>query len=179
MGGVRNRGFTIVELLIVIVVIAILATITIVAYNGIQVRARDTQRSELVTNIKKALELYKIDHGQYPSATANPGVFGGWEASTDTAGTFMEYLKPYGLQSPTDPKNDSIYRILYYRYAPGGGSGGCDVSKGGFYVLRVVYENATNKPDGNSMAGECSAAQSGWNDQAGGTNYTFHSYENA
>lgn len=40
----RHAGFTIVELQIVIVVIAILATISIVAYNGIQQRARDSQR---------------------------------------------------------------------------------------------------------------------------------------
>lgn len=39
----NTRGFTIVDLLIVIVVIAILAAITIVAFNGIQQRARNTQ----------------------------------------------------------------------------------------------------------------------------------------
>lgn len=40
----RQKGFTIVELLIVIVVIALLATISIVAYNGVQGRARDSKR---------------------------------------------------------------------------------------------------------------------------------------
>ena len=44
----KNRGFTIVELLIVVVIIAILASITIVAYNGIQTRA---QRSKIDTDI--------------------------------------------------------------------------------------------------------------------------------
>ena len=50
----QRRGFTIVELLIVIVVIAILAAITIVAYNGIQNRANDTVvKSDLATLTKK------------------------------------------------------------------------------------------------------------------------------
>jgi len=53
----NKRGFTIVELLIVIVVIAILASISVVAYNGIQTRARDSQRSSDISAIKKALEL--------------------------------------------------------------------------------------------------------------------------
>ena len=48
MSTIQNRGFTIVELLIVIVVIAILAAISIVAYNGIQNRANDsTAQAEL------------------------------------------------------------------------------------------------------------------------------------
>jgi prepilin-type N-terminal cleavage/methylation domain-containing protein len=55
-----TSGFTIVELLVVIVVIAILAAITIVAYNGIQARARDTQRIQDIKTIAKAHELYNI-----------------------------------------------------------------------------------------------------------------------
>lgn len=63
---VKVRGFTIVELLIVIVVIGILAAITIVAFNGIQQRARDAQRQSTINQFKKSLGLYKVDKGVYP-----------------------------------------------------------------------------------------------------------------
>ena len=46
MARKNNQGFTLVELLIVVVIIAILAAITIVVYNGIQQRARDSRRAE-------------------------------------------------------------------------------------------------------------------------------------
>ncbi len=59
----KQPGFTIVELLIVIVVIAILATISIVAYNGIQQRARDEIRKSDLSQIAKQLKLYTIDFG--------------------------------------------------------------------------------------------------------------------
>lgn len=61
-----RRGFTIVELLIVIVVIAILAAITIVAYNGIQARARDAERQTDIAAMRKAIEAYYVDHSTYP-----------------------------------------------------------------------------------------------------------------
>ena len=60
-------GFTIVELLIVIVVIAILAAITIVAYNGIQVRAENTKTIAAVNAHRKALTQYRIDNNGYPT----------------------------------------------------------------------------------------------------------------
>lgn len=62
-----NKGFTIVELLIVIVVIAILAAITIVAYNGLQNRAKASEASTGLAQAKKKLELYKVDNGAYPT----------------------------------------------------------------------------------------------------------------
>ena len=60
-------GFTIVELLIVIVVIGILATVTIVAYNGIQTRAVAAALSSDVTNAARQLKLFQIDNGTYPT----------------------------------------------------------------------------------------------------------------
>lgn len=57
------RGFTIVELLIVIVVIAILAAITIVAYNGVQKRALNTSRLTEVEAWQKQFLLYYANNG--------------------------------------------------------------------------------------------------------------------
>lgn len=62
----KTTGFTIVELLIVIVVIAILAAITIIAYNGIQTRAENTKTTNAVEAYVKALSMYATDNGLYP-----------------------------------------------------------------------------------------------------------------
>jgi type II secretion system protein G len=66
----KQIGFTIVELLIVIVVIGILAAITIVAYNGVQGRANDTAIQSDLQAISTKLELYKADFGVYPAGSA-------------------------------------------------------------------------------------------------------------
>lgn len=65
-----QKGFTIVELLIVIVVIGILAAITIVAYNGIQNRSKTTAGQSLAGNVAKKLEAYNSVNGAYPTTPA-------------------------------------------------------------------------------------------------------------
>lgn len=65
-----TSGFTIVELLIVIVVIGILAAITIVAYNGIQNRAYDTTVQSDLNAIAKKIATESVDSGTYPMPTA-------------------------------------------------------------------------------------------------------------
>lgn len=65
INNTRNRqGFTIVELLIVIVVIGILAAITIVAYNGIQNKARATTVVSGIKSVEKAFTLFAADQGK-------------------------------------------------------------------------------------------------------------------
>lgn len=61
-----KAGFTIVELLIVIVVIAILAVITIVAFNGIQAQAKNTRMLAAMDTYEKVLRMYKEQYGHYP-----------------------------------------------------------------------------------------------------------------
>jgi uncharacterized protein (TIGR02145 family)/prepilin-type N-terminal cleavage/methylation domain-containing protein len=61
-------GFTIVELLVVIVVIGILAAITIVSYTGISNKASVSSLQSDLSNAKKQLALYYVDHGAYPTS---------------------------------------------------------------------------------------------------------------
>ena len=62
-----QKGFTIVELLIVIVVIAILAAISIVAYTGVQENARNTQRLSNAQTVIDAANAYNAENGAFPT----------------------------------------------------------------------------------------------------------------
>jgi prepilin-type N-terminal cleavage/methylation domain-containing protein len=65
----RDQGFTIVELLIVIVVIGILALLVITTYSGIQQKARNSKRSSDVKSLQTHLEAFYSQNGYYPSRT--------------------------------------------------------------------------------------------------------------
>lgn len=76
-----KSGFTLVELIIVMVIIAILATITAVGYNGVQAKARDTDRKNDLTDIAEAIQLYRQKYGsdvQTGSGCGSGGNGSGW-----------------------------------------------------------------------------------------------------
>lgn len=89
----QQSGFTIVELLIVIVVIGILAGLVLNTFNGIQARARDTERRTDVNAIHAQVEAYHADNGFYPT-TANI-------ASTSWVGTNLPGLDAEAQVDPT------------------------------------------------------------------------------
>ena len=62
-------GFTIVELLVVIVVIGILAAITIVSYTGITQRAVISSLQSDLSNASQQLKIFQVDNGSYPTTT--------------------------------------------------------------------------------------------------------------
>lgn len=82
----RTGGFTVVELLIVIVVIGILATLTIIAYSGVQNDARTAVlASDLEQNIKK-LDIYRLKNNeQYPNDLASAQSSAGIAASSNVS----------------------------------------------------------------------------------------------
>jgi prepilin-type N-terminal cleavage/methylation domain-containing protein len=88
----NSRGFTIVELLIVIVVIGILAALVITTYNGIQQKARDTERKTDVNALHGQIEAYQAQNGKYPTlANINDSTF---------RSNNMKGLDPASLQDP-------------------------------------------------------------------------------
>lgn len=66
----KQQGFTIVELLIVIVVIAILVAITIVSYNGVSNKAKTVAAQSAADNVVKKAEIYNAEKSSYPATLA-------------------------------------------------------------------------------------------------------------
>ena len=64
---VSRKGFTIIELLIVVVVIAVLASIVIVSYQGVRARAEKTKTLAAVHSYIEALASYKVIEGSFPT----------------------------------------------------------------------------------------------------------------
>ncbi|MBI4038318.1 prepilin-type N-terminal cleavage/methylation domain-containing protein [Candidatus Daviesbacteria bacterium] len=63
-----NKGFTLVELLITITIIAVLSGIGLVVYSNVQAQARDSKRRSDILEIQKALEIYYSSQSFYPGS---------------------------------------------------------------------------------------------------------------
>jgi len=96
-----ERGFTIVELLIVIVVIGILAAITIVSFNGVTARANATSAKAAAASAIKKAEAYNAEKATYPTT---PAQLTTGAATTDTFQlTGVSFNTVAGTTSPIAP----------------------------------------------------------------------------
>lgn len=138
----KQRGFTIVELLIVIVIIGILAFLVITTFNGIQEKGRDTERQTDIKALHGQLEAYYAQNGHYPTlADVN---------STTFRDANMKGLDPEALQDPEGTAQTLVATAAAGDYAYVVSPTGCDNGTGGdceSYVLTATLEGTI---DGSS-----------------------------
>lgn len=128
-----RTGFSLIELVVVMLIMTILAGVVAPRLGSYQERARDTRRMQDLKTVQSAVEQYKLDTGQFPAANTNSS-FGGWDVSHD--GDFISVLVQEGyLRAPVmDPVSDGTYHFRYYVYNKG--SYGC-VGADSYYVLGI------------------------------------------
>ena len=126
-----SKGFTLIEMLIVIAVISILAGIVLVGITGFQSSARDTKRVGDLSSIRNNLELYFTRCGHYPtSGTCGSPSGTGSSLSWDALGTELanQDIIVSSDRLSTDPRSGQSY---VYAYGDDGLS----------YILGATMEN--------------------------------------
>lgn len=124
-----KKGFTLIEVLVVISLIGIFAALSLVSFTSAQKQARDTVRKSDLKQYQNALESYaNLKTGLFPSRTAVNGV----GLSTVLCPDLNLVLEP-DIPCPEDPK------AIPYKYTSDGSGGGTvDATK---YTLWATLEN--------------------------------------
>ncbi len=117
----NNKGFTLVEILIVVIILGILAAIVIPQFTNASTDARKNSLSSQLQTMRSQFELYKLQHNdQLPvvfkttgTKTDISGCWAGMVGQTDVAGaTTGTDFGPYLQQTPTNPLNQGVDVIV-------------------------------------------------------------------
>ena len=140
MSSVRKRGFTLIELIVVIGIISLLSSIVLASLGNARAKARDARRLVDMHSIRTALELYRSKYGVYPNEGSGScgGVAAGYN-KPDGDTTFIPGLVSENIfsQTPGDPLStgcdvdDYVYK---YDRVDAGGAFACPQA---FYILAV------------------------------------------
>ena len=151
----NQSGWTLLELMVVIVIIGLFASILLVNLTVARNKARDANRIEEIQQVQKVLEIYFLSYGKYPDGDGDG--CGNW----DIGNTTYPFLNVPGMNTffgngpaPVDTwQTSNCDGFMYYRYPPG--SYGCPVSRGAFYVLGIPDTQSTGNPYPGSPGWSC------------------------
>jgi general secretion pathway protein G len=104
-----NRGFTLVEILIVVIILGILAAIVIPQFTSASSDARNSSTASTLQTLRSQIELFKIQHTDTPPDSAALSiVLGGKTSTADTTTTnaaATATFGPYVQNFPVNPLN--------------------------------------------------------------------------
>lgn len=99
----RNRGFTLIELMVVITIIGLLSSTVITSMRNVRMKAKDARRVSDLRSIRLALELYHSTNNSYPSTSgawrSQCSTWGGYAANNVIPGLAPQYIAAV----PADP----------------------------------------------------------------------------
>lgn len=170
-----DKGFTLVELLVTIAIIAILTAIIIGGLNGSRKKSRDAQRQVDLAKVQVVLEAYREVNGSYPlNSACDPGDNSEWSGPgpATLGGNFMDSCDDYipGLvpsflpSLPLDPTHE-FEDMLGYRYR----------SDGNEYKLSIHRTVESEEVTPDHQFAMCSGSCSGTNPQCAITGNTYDS----
>ena len=103
--GRAARAFTLVELLLVLVILAVLAMVVVPKFTGRSEQARETAAKTDIANIETALDAFEVDCGRFPSTEEGLGVL------LQSPAGVQNWRGPYIKRPPVDPwGNAYVYR---------------------------------------------------------------------
>lgn len=154
-------GFTMIELLIVIVILGILSVIGLGAFTSAQTKSRDSHRKSSLSGIATALEVYYNDYGKYPIG----------DASGNIKGCLVDGLQICNYGSIWKDDNETTYMVQMPEDA-GSNSFFYD-SNSTSYIIYARLENINDKavPQSGGVPGVYSAALAGLGCGGEGCNY--------
>jgi len=101
----RTKGFTLIEILVVITILALLIVIGAISYSSVNKKSRDARRKSDIEQFRSALEMYRADKGYYPS-----GAESFTPLSLINSGPAKTlYYSEYITSLPSDPKDNATY----------------------------------------------------------------------
>ncbi len=128
----NKNGFTLMELIVVMAIIALISTFAMVAISNARKASRDAVRRADLRQIRNAIEFYYDDNNSYPTVSSyGESGTGGWDNSyqdSDSDGNyFLDFLVDGGYMAsvPVDPTNDSAHTYQYFAYNGTGEVNGC------------------------------------------------------
>lgn len=88
----KNKGFSLIELLVVISIIGVLTTVLVMNFVGSRERARDAQTIQNLNSLKNALRMYYNDNQSYPASLSSVVGTSGYVVDLGATTTYFNYL---------------------------------------------------------------------------------------